>query len=244
MVTRDRVFGEGLDLTKAIRAGKEAGAKIPKGMFKEASEFEKLMSAAKKTGTEGFIDLNLLRDIGKGAGTAFKALPTLAPTAALTAGFGVDPTSAIDRATLATEAAFAPALVQQAAKFSPAVQRVLNLGLSPQLALRAARIASPVGIASLAAEGLYQAGKRGKERLDFLDTLTPDQKTELFRKERQEAVKQNLRGDPNAFDEFSAADGGMAGLSGGKKSGPAPISGPTPHGDEGLPAAFKRVKKQ
>jgi hypothetical protein len=38
--------------------------------------------------------------------------------------------------------------------------------------------------------------------------------------------------------------GGIAGLSGGKKSGPAPISGPTPHGDEGLPAAFKRVKKQ
>ena len=39
------------------------------------------------------------------------------------------------------------------------------------------------------------------------------------------------------------AGGGIAGLSGGKKSGPPPISGPTPDGDEGLPAAFKRVKK-
>ena len=39
------------------------------------------------------------------------------------------------------------------------------------------------------------------------------------------------------------ANGGRAGLSGGDTSGPPPISGPTPHGDEGLPAAFKRVKK-
>ena len=44
MVTRDRFFGKGLDLTKAIRAGKEAGAKIPRGMLKEASEFDKQMN--------------------------------------------------------------------------------------------------------------------------------------------------------------------------------------------------------
>ena len=229
MVTRDRVFGEGLDLTKAIRAGKEAGAKIPKGMFKEASEFEKLMSAAKKTGTEGFIDLNLLRDIGKGAGTAFKALPTLAPTAALTAGFGVDPTSAIDRATLATEAAFAPGLVQQAAKFSPAVQRVLNLGLSPQLALRAARIASPVGIASLAAEGLYQAGKFSRDRIRELQAMTPEEREELRR-----------QGEAFAFDAFQAAGGGLA-KQAGDRSG-AMLESMNPDKD-GLPGLLKRVKK-
>ena len=40
------------------------------------------------------------------------------------------------------------------------------------------------------------------------------------------------------------AGGGIAGLSGGKKSGPPPISGPTPDGDEGLPAAFKSVRKR
>ena len=45
MVTRDRFFGKGLDLTKAIRAGKEAGAKIPRGMLKEAAEFDKQMNA-------------------------------------------------------------------------------------------------------------------------------------------------------------------------------------------------------
>jgi hypothetical protein len=180
----------------------------------------------KKTGTEGFINLDLFRDVGRGAGAAFKALPTLAPTAVLTAGFGVDPTSAIDRATLATEAAFAPGLVQQAAKFSPAVQRVLNLGLSPQLALRAARIASPIGLASLGLEGLYQAGKFTKKRIGELQAMTPEQ-------------RQQLRAEQSALAFEGARDGGLIG----KKSGPPPISGPTPHGDEGLPGIFKRVKK-
>ena len=38
--TRERFFGKGLDLTKAIRAGKDAGATIPKGMLKKAAEFD------------------------------------------------------------------------------------------------------------------------------------------------------------------------------------------------------------
>ena len=38
---------------------------------------------------------------------AFKTIPTPLTTAAITAGFGVDPTSAIDRASIAAEAAFA-----------------------------------------------------------------------------------------------------------------------------------------
>ena len=46
-----------------------------------------------------------------------------------------------------------------------------------------------------------------------------------------------------SIDPFQAADGGIAGLSGGVKSGPAPESGPTPHGEEGLPGILKRVKK-
>ena len=37
-----------------------------------------------------------------------------------------------------------------------------------------------------------------------------------------------------------AREGGLIG----KKSGPPPISGPTPHGDEGLPAAFKRGRNR
>ena len=54
--------------------------------------------------------------------------------------------------------------------------------------------------------------------------------------------KEERRTDPfTAYDnDFMAADGG---LSGGVKSGPAPESGPTPHGEEGLPGILKRVKK-
>ena len=65
----------------------------------------------------------------------------------------------------------------------------------------------------------------------------------------EEAQKNLLRsqgrgfGTPVMADQFLAG-GGIAGLSGGKKSGPPPISGPTPDGDEGLPAAFKNVRKR
>ena len=213
-----------------------------------------LSSIFKRTGTEGFVDKQFLADAAKFAGRAAQA-GFLTPTgvAASTLGLGgLDLTSPVGRLTLGAELAAAPELVKASIgatrgmknrALQKGIQQFLNLGLPTRLALKAARVASPIGIASLAGEGLYQAGKAIQARKKQLDALTPDQKTELFRKERQQAVMQNLRGGRNAFDEFSAADGGMAGLSGGKKSGPAPISGPTPHGDEGLPAAFKRVKK-
>ena len=163
-------------------------------------EVKRVANLTETSGAEsGFIDLGLFKDIGKGAGAVLKAVPTLGPTAALTAGFGVDPTSAIDRASIAAEAAFAPALVQQAAKFRPAVQRFLNLGLSPQMALRAARIASPIGIASLGAEGAYQLGKFTKDRIKQLREMSPEDREELRRK-----------GDEFAFSEFAAAGGGIA----------------------------------
>ena len=161
---------------------------------------------------------------------AFKTIPTPLGAVGLTAGFGVDPTSAIDRASVAAEAAFAPALVKQSAKMG-AAQRLFNLGLTPKMAMRAARIASPLGIASLGAEGAYQLGKFTKKRIGELRSMTPEQRQELRRK-----------GDEFAFSEFAAAGGGIA-KEAGDPSGPPPISGPTPHGDEGLPAAFKRVKK-
>ena len=159
-------------------------------------------------------------------GEAFKTIPTPLGAAALTAGFGVDPTSAIDRASIAAEAAFAPALVKQYAKMG-AAQRLFNLGLTPAMAARVARIASPLGIASLGLEGLYQAGKFTKKRIGELKAMSPEQRRAL--RARQEAF---------AFE--GAREGGIIG----KKSGPPPVSGPTPHGDEGLPAGFKRVKKQ
>jgi len=94
------------------------------------------------------------------------------------------------------------------------------------MAARVARIASPLGIASLGAEGLYQAGKFTKKRMDELKAMSPEQ-------------RQQLRAEQSALAFQGARDGGLIG----KKSGPPPISGPTPHGDEGLPGIFKRAKK-
>ena len=221
---------KGVDKTPSQLA-KFGDKKFKNFSTKEKQNFKKeVLRVAKETEKRrkeaGFIDLGLFGDIGRGAGSLLKTVPTPLGTGILTAGFGVDPTSGLDRATLATEAALAPQLVQQSAKFSPAVQRVLNLGLSPQLALRAARIASPLGIASLAAEGLYQAGKFSRDRIRELQAMSPEQ-------------RQQLRAEQSALAFEGARDGGLIG----KKSGPPPISGPTPHGDEGLPGIFKRAKK-
>jgi hypothetical protein len=159
-------------------------------------------------------------------GRAFSTIPTPAGAVALTAGFGVDPTSAIDRASIAAEAAFAPQLVKQAAKMGSA-QRFFNLGLTPAMAARVARIASPLGIASLGAEGLYQAGKFTKKRIDELRSMTPEQRAELRR-----------QGEAQAFDPFQAAGGGIA-KQAGDPSGAPPEKGPN---SQGLPGLLKRVR--
>ena len=120
-------------------------------------------------------DPSMLKQYGK---YALQIAGTPLGAGILTAGFGVDPTSAIDRSTLAAEAAFAPALVKGAkqAATTPGMQRILNLGLSPQMAMRAARIASPLGIASLGGEALYQYGKFAKDEIEKLKNMDPDER--------------------------------------------------------------------
>ena len=191
----------------------------------------------KKTGTEGFVDRQLLTDAGKFLGRAAQA-GFLTPTgvAATTLGLGgLDLTSPVGRLSLGAELAAAPELVKASIgatrgmknrALQKGIQQVLNLGLPTRLALRAARIASPIGIATLAGEGLYQAGKFSRDRIRELQAMTPEQ-------------RQQLRAEQSALAFEGARDGGLIG----KKSGPPPISGPTPHGDEGLPGIFKRVKK-
>ena len=159
---------------------------------------------------------------------AFKTIPTPLTTAAITAGFDVDPTSAIDRASVAAEAAFAPALVKQSAKMG-AAQRLFNLGFNPKMAMRIARVASPLGIASLVGEGAYQAGKFAKKRIGELKAMSPEERQELRRK-----------GDEFAFSEFAAAGGGIA-KEAGDSSGRPPESGPNPQGLQGL---MKRVRNR
>ena len=55
------------------------------------------------------------------------------------------------------------------------IQRALNLGMTPAMAMRVARYASPLGIASLAGEGLYQVGKLGYEDQQRFNALSPEE---------------------------------------------------------------------
>ena len=202
----------GVDFKKSIAKN----IKVPEKVKKLSTpELQKLVAEAPMVAANPFFSPGVL-------GEAFKTIPTPLGAVGLTAGFGVDPTSAIDRASIAAEAAFAPALVKQSAKMG-AAQRLFNLGLTPKMAMRAARIASPLGIASLGAEGLYQAGKFTKKRIGELKAMSQEQ-------------RQALRARQSAFAFEGAREGGIIG----KKSGPPPVSGKTPHG---LPYETKGVKK-
>ena len=174
-----------------------------------------------------FFNPELMSKVGK------DALKLATPSAALALNLIMPPdlTKSLDRSLLATEVAAAPALVKatQMATSNPLLQRALNLGLTPALAARAARIASPLGIASLGAEGLYQAGKFSRDRIRELRAMTPEQRQELRR-----------QGARQAFDPFSAAGGGLA-KQAGDRSG-AMLESMNPDKD-GLPGLLKRVKK-
>ena len=85
---------------------------------------------------------------------------------------GFDYKNPLDRAGLAAEAAFAPELVKWTSKLTKPIKnqavrtgvtQALNLGLTPAMAMRVARVASPIGWATLGAEGLYQIRKAAQE---------------------------------------------------------------------------------
>jgi hypothetical protein len=155
-----------------------------------------------------------LKDIGKfGKYAGQIALTTPAGAVLATKGLGgtFDPRTTEGRLTAGAEAAFAPGLVKGTEAFTKnkILQRVLNLGLSPKMAMRAARIASPIGIATLLGEGAYQGGKYMLERKKLLESLTNEQRDDLLSRERSEAIQQNRRGDPEAFSGIMAANGGL-----------------------------------
>ena len=143
---------------------------------KKTKEREMFKKAFK--GQEGFIDADLLKDAGKFGKYTLQVAGTPLGVVGLTAGLGVDPTSSIDRSALAAEAALAPALVKgtDAVTKNAALKKLLNLGMSPKMAMRAARIASPLGIASLGGEAVYQYGKFAKDEIEKLKNMEPDER--------------------------------------------------------------------
>ena len=193
----------------------------------------------KRRGEAGFIDRKLLTGTGKFLGRAAQAgFLTPIGVAATTAGFGgLDLTTPSGRLTAAGIGAGAPELVKasigatkgiQNRALQKGIQQFLNLGLPTRLALRAARVASPIGIASLVGEGLYQGGKFAKQRFEELAAMSPEQRQEL----RSEGARQ-------AFDPFQAAGGGLA-KQAGDRSGRPPERGPN---SQGLLSLMKRGMK-
>jgi len=138
---------------------------------------------------------------------------------------GYDLSKPMDRVSLGAEAAFAPSLVKGTLSATKGIknkalrritQQALNLGLPARLAMRAARIASPIGIASLVGEGLYGYGKFVKSELDRIKAMTPEER-EAYNVEQQEQMS------------VSAAGGGLL-KQAGDRSGKPPEAGPTPQG--------------
>ena len=173
----------------------------------------------------------------RGAGTRLGVLPFAGLTVRDNLAKGENIADAVVDPLVGLELSFPGLFKENLSKITknPTAQKILNLAIPLG---RAARFTTPFG-AALGIAGLgVDAYKASRDRLNFLDSLTPDQKTELFKQERQEAVMQNLRGGRNAFDEFAAAGGGIAKLAG-LDQGPPPESGPNP---QGLLSLKNRVK--
>ena len=162
-------------------------------------------------------------------GKAFRTLGTRAasiPLAGLTVAEnirkGENIADAVVDPLVGLELSFPGLFKENVAKITtnPTAQKILNLG-------RFARLTTPVGLGITAAGLGIDAAKFSRDRIRELQAMSPEQ-------------RQQLRAEQSALAFEGARDGGLIG----KKSGPPPISGPTPHGDEGLPAAFKNVRKR
>ena len=139
----------------------------------------------------------VVSDLGKGINVG------LGPTGilALNTALGTDPTQSLDRVGLGIEAALAKPLVSGATSVTDKIknpmlrkiaERAALAGMSPAMAMKVARIASPIGIASLAGEGLYQVGKLGYEDQQRFNALSPEE--QAAERAEQEAFAFDITG--------------------------------------------------
>ena len=139
--------------------------------------------------------------------------------AALTYGLrpegGYDLKRTEDRLGFEAEAAFANPLVKGAVSVTdkiknPMLRKIAERGslalMSPAMALRLARVATPLGIASLAGEGLWHLGKKGYSEHQKMKGMTEQEKSDY--------LAQRYEDLGGVYGE-GAADGGRIGHMGG-----------------------------
>jgi hypothetical protein len=190
--------------------GTEAGSMLPEAAA-VASPF-----ISKASGAAGGPDP--LKYLRKGARKAASSiLSPLGAGAIWGATGGVDLESGIDRAGLGAEAAFSKELVKHSDKLTKPIQNqamrsivrgVLNAGMPLKWAMRAARIASPIGWATLGAEGIYQLGKYAMEEQKKFEALSPEEQADV-------------RAEQEEMAQFSAAEGGRVGFDKGSPKSPS-----------------------
>jgi len=145
-----------------------------------------LPEAAAGTAAAGTIGTKTGRKIlGKGLNLA------LGPTGmvGLNVALGTDPKESLDRVGLGLEAAFAPSLVKGVTDVSSKIKNpLLRKGIetlagvripgvmNPANALKIARVASPLGIATLGGEALYNYGKFAKNEIDRVRAMPEDER--------------------------------------------------------------------
>jgi len=191
--------------------------------FKQKYGFKLPIKFNPETGTSNIVESSLKKTVPNvGTKTGRKILGKafnlgLGPTGVLGLTYGLRPEDGYDlsrtgdRLGFEAEAAFAKPLVKGSLSVTdkiknPLARKIAERGslalMSPAMALRLARVATPLGLASLGLEGVYHLGKYTKNRRAELAAMSPKERDELRRKS-----------DDFSFGEYSgAANGGLMNL--------------------------------
>jgi len=117
----------------------------------------------------------------------------------INAAIGIDPKSSVDRTILGTELALAPGMIKAATSTTDKIKNPLlkkatqfATTINPKYAMKAARIANPVGIATLAGEAIYNVGKLGYDDQKRFNALSPEE--QMFERAQQKQFANSIKG--------------------------------------------------
>jgi len=181
----DILKGTGLmDKEYELTASADVGKLPPE---KRLSTGEKVAAGTVAAGTFGTKTGRKL--LGKGLNLGFGPTGMVALTKAFEPEGGYDLSRTIDRLGFEAEAALAPAVVKGVTDVSSKIKNpLLRKGIetlagvripgvmNPANALKIARVASPLGIATLGGEALYNYGKFAKNEIDRVRAMSEDER--------------------------------------------------------------------